>query len=57
MTRYLLSALFGLLLLPLNAAAELRVFSCEPEWTSLVTELAGDHARVFIRTISRRVPA
>jgi zinc/manganese transport system substrate-binding protein len=56
MTRYLLSVLFGLLLLPLNAAAELRVFSCEPEWTSLVTELAGDHARVFSATTAQQDP-
>jgi zinc/manganese transport system substrate-binding protein len=56
MTRYLLSVLFGLLLLPLNAAAELRVFSCEPEWTSLVTELAGDHADVFTATTAQQDP-
>jgi zinc/manganese transport system substrate-binding protein len=56
MTRYLLAVLFGLLLLPLNAAAGLRVFSCEPEWTSLVTELAGDHADVFTATTAQQDP-
>jgi len=56
MTRYLLSVLFGLLLLPLNAAATLRVFTCEPEWTSLVTELAGDHADVFTATTAQQDP-
>jgi zinc/manganese transport system substrate-binding protein len=56
MTRYLLSVLFGLLLLPLNAAATLRVFSCEPEWTALVTELAGDHADVFTATTAQQDP-
>jgi zinc/manganese transport system substrate-binding protein len=56
MTRYLLSVLFGLLLLPLNAAADLRVFSCEPEWSSLVTELAGDHADVFTATTAQQDP-
>lgn len=56
MTRYLLSVLFVLLLLPLNAAATLRVFTCEPEWTSLVTELAGDHADVFTATTAQQDP-
>jgi zinc/manganese transport system substrate-binding protein len=56
MTRNLLSVLFGLLLLPLNAAADLRVFSCEPEWTSLVTELAGEHSEVFTATTAQQDP-
>ena len=56
MTRYLLSVLFGLLLLPLDALADLRVFSCEPEWASLVTELAGDHAAVFTATTAQQDP-
>ncbi len=56
MTRYLLSVLFALLLLPLNAPAALRVFSCEPEWAALVTELAGDHAEVFTATTAQQDP-
>ncbi|MGB7933137.1 MAG: zinc ABC transporter substrate-binding protein [Gammaproteobacteria bacterium] len=56
MTRYLLSVLFVLLQLPLNAAADLRVFSCEPEWGALVTELAGDHAEVFTATTAQQDP-
>jgi len=56
MTQYLLSVLFVLLLLPLNAAADLRVFSCEPEWGALVTELAGDHADVFTATTAQQDP-
>ena len=56
MTRQLLSVLFALLLLPLNAAAALRVFSCEPEWAALVTELAGDHAEVFTATTAQQDP-
>jgi zinc/manganese transport system substrate-binding protein len=56
MKRYLLSVLLGLILLPLDAAAALRVFSCEPEWTSLVTELAGDHAEVFTATTAQQDP-
>jgi zinc/manganese transport system substrate-binding protein len=50
---YLLCAL---LLLPLNAAAALQVFSCEPEWSALVTELAGDHAVVFTATTAQQDP-
>lgn len=50
---YLLCAF---LLLPLNAAAALQVFSCEPEWGSLVSELAGDHADVFTATTAQRDP-
>jgi zinc/manganese transport system substrate-binding protein len=56
MKRQLLSVLFTLLLLPLNAAAELRVFSCEPEWAALVTELAGDHAEVSTATTAQQDP-
>jgi zinc/manganese transport system substrate-binding protein len=56
MKRYLLAVLFGLILLPFNAPAALRVFSCEPEWSSLVTELAGDHADVFTATTAQQDP-
>jgi zinc/manganese transport system substrate-binding protein len=52
----LLSVLFTLGLLPLNAAAALQVFSCEPEWGALVTELAGDHAEVFTATTAQQDP-
>jgi zinc/manganese transport system substrate-binding protein len=56
MKHQVLSVLFALLLLPLNAQAAMRVFSCEPEWASLVTELAGDHARVFTATTAQQDP-
>jgi zinc/manganese transport system substrate-binding protein len=49
------SAVFVILiLLTLPTAAALRVFSCEPEWASLVTELAGDHAAVFSATTGQQ---
>jgi zinc/manganese transport system substrate-binding protein len=50
------AVLFALVLLPLAAAADLRVFSCEPEWASLVKELAGDHAEVFSATTAQQDP-
>jgi zinc/manganese transport system substrate-binding protein len=56
MKRSLLSVLFGLILMPLNAVAALQVFSCEPEWSALVTELAGDHAGVFTATTAQQDP-
>jgi zinc/manganese transport system substrate-binding protein len=56
MKHQLLPGLFALLLLPLNAPAAMRVFSCEPEWASLVTELAGDHAEVFTATTAQQDP-
>jgi zinc/manganese transport system substrate-binding protein len=48
--------LSAFLLLPLNAAADLQVFTCEPEWSSLVAELAGDHAEVFTATTAEQDP-
>jgi zinc/manganese transport system substrate-binding protein len=56
MKRYLFAVLFGLILLPLNAVAALRVFSCEPEWAALVKELAGDQAEVFAATTAQQDP-
>ena len=49
----LLAGLFSALLMLLTPApgwAALRVFACEPEWASLVEELAGDRADVFAAT-------
>jgi len=42
--------------LPPNASATMRVFTCEPEWASLVRELAGDHAEVFTATTAQQDP-
>ena len=38
------------------AAAVLNVLACEPEWASLVQELAGDRAEVFAATTARQDP-
>lgn len=43
------------LLAPLPANA-INVFACEPEWASLVAELAGDHASVTVATTAFQDP-
>lgn len=45
-----------LALLALPAEAALNVLACEPEWGALVTELAGDKARVSVATTARQDP-
>ena len=53
-----MNRLFSLLLLliaPLSANA-LDVFACEPEWASLVRELAGDNAIITIATTAFQDP-
>jgi zinc/manganese transport system substrate-binding protein len=42
MTRIFKVLALLLLLLPLTAFAELRVFACEPEWSALAEEIGGD---------------
>ena len=55
--RFLITTvLSALVLLPSGAMADLQVFSCEPEWASLVRELAGDHAQVFAATTAQQDP-
>jgi zinc/manganese transport system substrate-binding protein len=49
MTRKILSALL-LALFALPAVAKLQVFACEPEWDSLLQELAGDRIDVSVAT-------
>src|SRR3972149_4598599 len=39
-----------LFLVSLPAAAEIKVFACEPEWAALVQELGGDKVSVFTAT-------
>jgi zinc/manganese transport system substrate-binding protein len=56
MKRQLLPHLLALVLLPLNLPAAMRVFSCEPGWAALVTELAGEHAEVFSATTAQQDP-
>jgi zinc/manganese transport system substrate-binding protein len=48
-------SLFSFLLLPLGADA-LEVFACEPEWGSLVRELAGDRAIITVATTAGQDP-
>lgn len=38
------------------ARAEIDVFACEPEWGALVTEIAGDKARVYTATTAFQDP-
>lgn len=47
--------LISILLLPAGASA-LEVFACEPEWASLVSELAGEDADVTIATTAFQDP-
>lgn len=43
-----------LLSLSANLQAALHVFACEPEWASLVSELAGDWAKVYTATTAHQ---
>lgn len=47
--------LLFIVLAPLPANA-INVFACEPEWASLVNELAGEHANVTIATTAFQDP-
>lgn len=58
-----LTRLYGLMILlalsvPFSAAQAntLKVFTCEPEWASLVKELAGDRVEVFSATSAHQDP-
>jgi len=42
--------------LPLNAAAALQVFACEPEWAALAEELGGDRVKVSVATHALQDP-
>jgi len=44
------------LLLPLTAAAELRVFACEPEWSALAGEIGGDRVEATSATHALQDP-
>ena len=50
-----LTALLLLLVVPLSADA-LEVFACEPEWGSLVKELAGDNVNLTVATTAFQDP-
>lgn len=38
------------------AAADLRIFACEPEWGALAEELGGDHVDVYVATTGGQDP-
>lgn len=40
----------------LPAAAQIKVFACEPEWAALAQELAGDRASVYAATTALQDP-
>jgi len=44
------------LLMASQALAEVRIFTCEPEWASLATELAGDNATIHSATTGLQDP-
>jgi zinc/manganese transport system substrate-binding protein len=56
MKRQLIPVLFALALLPVTVTASMRIFSCEPEWASLLAELAGGHAEVVTATTAQQDP-
>ncbi len=43
---FLFVFVFGLAFFATTASADLKVFTCEPEWAALATELGGDHVTV-----------
>ena len=54
MRRYLLLVFTLLVSLPLQA--NLKVFTCEPEWAALATELGGDRVEVTSATQAMQDP-
>jgi zinc/manganese transport system substrate-binding protein len=48
--------LLALFCLPLTAAAELRVFACEPEWSALAVEIGGNLVRATSATHALQDP-
>ncbi len=49
------AVLIALMLAPLSAGA-IEIFACEPEWGSLVQELAGEHATIAVATTAYQDP-
>jgi len=49
------AVLIALVLAPLSADA-IEIFACEPEWGSLVQELAGGHATIAVATTAYQDP-
>jgi zinc/manganese transport system substrate-binding protein len=53
------AAVFAILVgivLPFSAAADIRVFACEPEWASLAREIGGDKIEAFSATHAGQDP-
>lgn len=53
--RHLLALFLGLILTH-PAAAQLRLFACEPEWGALASELGGELVSVFTATTAQQDP-
>lgn len=51
-----LTAVLILILLVPPSAGAIEIFACEPEWGSLVQELAGDEATIFVATTAYQDP-
>ena len=58
MSRHLAPALLAAfaVIAPASAAADARVFACEPEWAALAGEIGGDDVAVFSATHGRQDP-
>ena len=55
--KFLVVTLFFIAMqLPLDAAATLRVFTCEPEWAALAEEIGGDQVKVSVATSALQDP-
>jgi zinc/manganese transport system substrate-binding protein len=50
MKRFAISLSLAAMFVAVPAQAKLRVFACEPEWASLLQELAGDRIDVDVAT-------
>ena len=56
MSRHLAPALLAAfaVIAPASAAADARVFACEPEWAALAVEIGGDNVAVYSATHGRQ---
>src|SRR5689334_21772247 len=50
MKRFAIPLFLAAMFVAMPAQAKLRVFACEPEWASLLQELAGDRIDVDVAT-------
>ena len=57
MKLFAIPALLLAALVATPAQAKLKVFACEPEWASLVNELAGDKVEVSVTDRGSGIPA